>query len=265
MSAPSDPDDVSLRVLSAWFCPYCDQVRIAFLHRQLPHHVIEALRWPEDDPAKSNMPYEKSEELLRHSPAGLVPTIVSSDGVHAISEMIPAIEFADDFSCPGPKLMPADPWEKARARTTADWIQRRVCGAFFETLMPGDAERQSAAFKQIVESLEHYGNGCVGPYFSGRHLGLPDAVLFPFASRIIYVIPHYRGEDYALPHSPSLAKFWAWYDAVQQEPAVIATILSEENLISSYLRYADGSACTKVADAIRDGESAHDAAAGSIT
>ena len=130
--------DGNVRLLSGWFCPYAQQVRIAFRHRQLQHTVVEAMRWPNNDPQKSNQPYEKSAELLQHSSAGLVPTVVSSDGRHSVSEMIPAIELGDELPAPGPQLLPGDPWERARARTTAEWLQRKVGGGFFEVLVPGE-------------------------------------------------------------------------------------------------------------------------------
>eukprot|EP00929_Paragymnodinium_shiwhaense_P097525 TRINITY_DN59187_c0_g1_i2.p1 TRINITY_DN59187_c0_g1~~TRINITY_DN59187_c0_g1_i2.p1 ORF type:complete len:112 (+),score=13.85 TRINITY_DN59187_c0_g1_i2:72-407(+) len=97
-----------IRLLSAWFCPYAQQVRIAFQHRGIEHDEVESLRWPDDDPAKSNQPYEKSAELLQHNPAGLVPTVIAEGASCAITEMIPAMEFANDLPASGPILLPQD-------------------------------------------------------------------------------------------------------------------------------------------------------------
>eukprot|EP00928_Gymnodinium_smaydae_P065075 TRINITY_DN48272_c0_g1_i1.p1 TRINITY_DN48272_c0_g1~~TRINITY_DN48272_c0_g1_i1.p1 ORF type:complete len:276 (-),score=36.13 TRINITY_DN48272_c0_g1_i1:92-919(-) len=259
-----DTKERLVRILSAWFCPYCSQVRIAFAHRAIAHELVEALRYPNDDPANANQPYEKSEELLRLNPAGLVPTIVCPEGRRVVTEMIPAIELADDLPGGGPRLLPSDPWERGRVRTAAEWLQRKVCGGFTEVLMPGDAERRDRAFKQLIAALQRFSVDCRGPLFSGETLGLVDVVLAPFAS-LLFILEHYLGDAFRVPQNdPKLKGFWEWYDAVMAIPSVSATMLSRERAIAVYQRYAEGTAKTKVAEAVKSGGSSYDAAAGSL-
>ena len=54
------------------------------------------------------------------------------------------------------------------------------------------------------------------------------------------------------------ATFHRWRAHVMALPAVRATLADEEALLETYQRYANGTAASKVAEAVRRGKSAHE-------
>ena len=87
--------------------------------------------------------------------------------------------------------------------------------------------------------------------------GLVDYALFPWAHRIP-VFEHYRGKNFAIPkNTNNLKKYHKWLDAMTQLPHVKKTLPPWDDYLKHIGRYADGSARSKVANAVRDGRDAH--------
>ena len=97
-----------------------------------------------------------------------------------------------------------------------------------------------------------------GPFYGGRSTpGLVDYALFPWAHRLP-VFVHYRGEQYAIPKStPGLRAYHEWLAAMHALPKVRKTCPPWDDYLAHIGRYADGSARSKVANAVRDGRDAH--------
>ena len=66
------------------------------------------------------------------------------------------------------------------------------------------------------------------------------------------VLKAYRG--FEVPKEPEFDRFREWVSAVMEEPSVIATLQPKDKLIEKYRRYADNSAKSEVAEAIRKGK-----------
>jgi glutathione S-transferase len=98
-----------------------------------------------------------------------------------------------------------------------------------------------------------------GPLFlSGSQLSIVDLTLFPWAYRY-YVLEHYRGPSYRIPtEAPELQPYWAWYRHMLSLPPVQRTLPDPDRYLDHILKYADGSARSKVANAVRRGAAAHE-------
>ena len=74
-----------------------------------------------------------------------------------------------------------------------------------------------------------------------------------------YILEHYRGPEFAIPSDdPKLEAYYEWCRAVFAQPCVKSTLAEKDPLIVVYKRYADGSAKSKVGEAVMKGKAAHD-------
>jgi glutathione S-transferase len=97
-----------------------------------------------------------------------------------------------------------------------------------------------------------------GPTFlPDGQLSNVDITLIPWAYRF-YVFEFYRGPDYVIPHTPELEPYHAWYNHVMNVPTVKRTLPDKDRYLDHILKYADGSARSKVANAVRRGVAAHE-------
>ena len=91
-----------------------------------------------------------------------------------------------------PSLLPADPFERARARVAADAVNRQVCSAYYQVLVRPELDQRKAAFEQILEGLRTFTRERKGLFWNGDEgLGLVDCTLLPYAYRL-YVLEHCR-------------------------------------------------------------------------
>jgi len=291
------PPPPPLRFLSAWFCPFAQRAQIALEARGVPYEFVESLGWDHhaDD---ITWHHWKSEELLQHSAAGLIPTLVEpGEGGRAVGESLVVLELVDELAgeSDGAPLLPADPWRRAEARRAAEWCNKRICSEYYNILVQREPEEQAAAFGRmrdaIIEFTTNAGSfkeGFRGPLFDGERLTVVDCALAPHALRF-FVLAHWRGSAFALPRAdPQLAQWHVWLDAVRAHPAVVASmvrahahtharacvaacvaavdgqpsLVQPENFEERYLahsrKYADGAARSKVAQAVRAGRAAHE-------
>ena len=255
-----------LRFYTAWFCPYAQRAWIALEHKGSEHVEYESVEALKIDPTTQK--YIKDEGLLEANPAGLVPTLTAHGGVEAgmhacvVTESLLAVEFIDELAPDGPRLLPNDAWARAHTRLFAKFVDERVCSPFYKVLVRRDAGEQAAAFASLVHGLRTFAAARdeTGPCFGGDALGLVDIALAPWAYRL-YLLEHYRGEAFRVPTAEedvSLAPYHEWAEHVLAHPSVVPTLADRERLVSVYARYADGSAHSKVADAVRAGKAAHE-------
>ena len=259
-----------LKLVSSWFCPFAQRAWIALNHRGIAYEWIEALDWHADGS------YKKSHILLEHNPQGLVPTIIGQLGSRqVVTESLLCLEFADDFAAAYPDsdpangnapLLPLDPWELSKVRERCDWVNKKLCSPYYTILVRPEWEVRRAAFEELLNSLREFSAHCEtspGPFFlSGGNLGAVDIALIPWACRY-YALDHYRSGfghgDFRIPKDdPSLAAFHRWCEASFSLPSVESTIPDHQRYIDHVVKYADGSAQSKVGDAVRAGRPAHE-------
>lgn len=262
-----------LRYLSAWFCPYAHRATIALEHhaRRVPYEWVEALGWErrasadanrleqEGEPAHENWYHWKHPELVEKCPGGLVPTLVDAKG-RAVWESLVAVEYVDDLArergaADEELLLPAEPYLRAQARIEADAANKTLCSPYYRVLVRTDPTERKLAFDEMVEDLRAFERKLAGPMFFGDRLSLVDIALVPWAWRF-YVLEHYRGPEFAVP--ASLGAYHKWLAHVTSLPQVAKTLPDRQAYLEHVGRYADASARSKVANAVRAGRAAHD-------
>ena len=116
-------------------------------------------------------------------------------------------------------------------------------------------------FQSLLKGLANFSKELektTGPTFlADGQLSNVDLALIPWAYRY-YVLEHYRGEKYSIPQTEAFAAYHDWYDHVMRLDAVARTLPDKDRYLEHIYKYADGSARSKVANAVRRGVSAHE-------
>jgi glutathione S-transferase len=96
-----------------------------------------------------------------------------------------------------------------------------------------------------------------GSYFYGDQLSMVDCMLLPHAFRY-FAIEHYRGESFAIPRTAEFEPFHRWRDAMVETASVARTLPDKGRYIEHVRKYAEGTARSMVANAVRAGKAAHE-------
>lgn len=270
----------TFRYLTAWFCPFAHRATLALEHHssRVDYEWVEALGWEQRED-KSNVTgtgkewwyHWKADELKRVNPSALVPTLIpiNKDGISeeskAVYESLVTIDFIDQVSGAVGKdrLVPEDPYEAARCRVWADKVNRELCSPYYGVLVRKEESERKEHFNALIKGLTSFSTELQktnGPTFlEDGQLSNVDLALIPWAYRY-YVFEHYRGDDYVIStsHYPQLEPYQKWFDHVMNLDCVKRTLPDKEKYLIHIGKYADSSARSKVANAVRRGAAAHE-------
>lgn len=208
----------------------------------------------------------RSDELQASNPNGTIPTLISQPGQRAVFESQICIEYLDDIAQhTNPtgtvtSLVGQNAWQRADCRLSSDFVNKKLCSPYYDILVKRSAEERSAAFNGLLQSLREFSGSIKGPLFFGDELSMVDVMLLPHAYRY-YVLEHYRGPDFAVPgaqSAPELAAYHLWMETMLSLPAVQPTLPDKGRYIEHVRKYADATARSKVANAVRSGRAAHE-------
>jgi len=272
---PRDP--VPLKYFSAWFCPYAHRATLALSHHApiVQYEWEEALGWEKrasrvgeagsdaSAPRDAEFYYHwKAPKLLEYNASGLVPTLVDEATGRAVTESLVCLEFVDELAASAgaadeTRLIPNDPFEAARCRVWADKVNKYCCSPYYGVLVKADEEGRRESFATLLKGLREFAAAKKGDFFSGAAPSIVDYALLPWAWRY-YVLAHYKGKEFAIPHTEDLAPFHAWLAAMEALPQVASTLPGKERYLEHVAKYAEASARSKVANAVRRGAEAHE-------
>jgi glutathione S-transferase len=212
----------------------------------------------------------KADELKRSNPSALVPTLIpvdpitgESDETKSVYESLVTVDFVDQISGATGKdrLVSEDPYEAARSRVWADKVNRDCCSPYYGVLVRKEEEERMEHFETLVRGLTSFSKELTktsGPLFlADAQLSNVDLALLPWAYRY-YVLEHYRGPNYVIPMSAELEPYHQWYDHVINLDCVKRTLPDKDRYLEHIAKYADSSARSKVANAVRRGVAAHE-------
>ena len=229
-----------VKLYGSWFCPFVQRVWIALLEKEVNFEYIEI------------DPYNKTEEFLTMNPRGLIPTIIHNG--RAIYESTVCIEYVDEAWRKDPALLPVDPFERAQTRMWSDFVNKKLVPILYSILQNQNTKQQEEGKATLLKNVETITKAmsAEGPYFSGKHFGMVDIMLFPFALRFEWILGNFR--DFVIPKDGVFERYHTWKAACETRSSVFSTLQNKEKLIAKYQRYADNSAKTEVAEAIRRGQ-----------
>jgi len=243
-----------LKLYSGWFCPFVQRALLVLYIKNIPYQYIEV------------NPYKKPQSLLSLNPRGLVPTLsvpVSEDGSQSkpLIESSVICEYLDevysDKSKYGSRLMPEDPYERARARIWIQFIGTNILPSFHRWLQFEGNEKQRGR-EEFLENVHKFTEQLhpEGPYWLGKELTMPDIIIAPWIIRL-WVVDHFKANEGNWPGDAD-GEVWArwakYVKAIQELDALKDTTSEKEYYLPIYKRYADNVAQSEAAKAIREGK-----------
>ncbi|GFF42872.1 ketosamine-3-kinase [Aspergillus udagawae] len=258
-----------LKLYAGWFCPYLtfavQRVWLALEEKQIPYQYIEV------------NPYHKPQSLLSLNPRGLVPTLAcptgqgDRDGVRLrpLYESNIILEYLEEaYPDHQPRLLPADPYEKARARIWMDFVTTRVIPAFHRFLQYQPQSRDEDVATETDKVRQEFLNRLKewtkemhpeGPFFLGEQISMPDLVLGPWAVRL-WVFDEFKTDGLGIPAEGQGAadeavwqRWRTWLRAVEGRQSIRETTSEKDHYLPIYQRYADNTAQSELAKATRAG------------
>ncbi|RAL63787.1 hypothetical protein DID88_003432 [Monilinia fructigena] len=226
-----------LKLFASCFCPFVQRVWIALEAKGIPYQYVEV------------DPYKKPQSLLEVNPRGLVPALRHGDWGCGESSVL--VQYLEDLQL-GPPLFPPGAQAKAHCRLWSDHIDRKIVPTFYQLLQTQDFNKQAECSRKLREEISQVVDVCdpQGPFFLGPTLTYTDIMFAPWMLLCRRVLKHYRGWQ-----DPQPGSRWAiWFEAVENNEYVKATISADDLYIDSYERYAMNRPNTgELAEAINGG------------
>ena len=203
----------------------------------------------------------------------MVPTLKDSSGL-VVTESIVTIEYVDNLvRGEGSRgkddmlVLREEPVEEARGRVWSDKVAREMCSPYYKILVRQEEEVQREGLRELLEGMEKFSRELRKThgrlFMGGERIGVVDMALFPWAWRY-YVFEHYRGEEFAIRRGSSAVEGWDvepffdWLECMCEFESVKRTLPDMDRYLEHIGKYANGSARSKVAEAVRRGVSAHE-------
>ncbi|XP_048534089.1 probable glutathione S-transferase GSTU6 isoform X2 [Triticum urartu] len=170
MEVAAGEDAHELKLLGTWRSPFAMRVRLALHFKGLGYE------YQEEDLAN------KSDLLLASNPVKKEVPVLIHNGV-PICESLAILEYIDEvYHGIGPSLLPADSYQRARARFWAAYIDNKLIAPWWKMFVGKTDKEQDEGTKQTlasVEMLEGALRECSKgkPFFGGDNVGYVDAVL----------------------------------------------------------------------------------------
>ncbi|KAH6610109.1 thioredoxin-like fold [Trichoderma cornu-damae] len=252
-------EEQPLKLYGGWFCPFVQRVWIALEEKRIPYQYVEI------------NPYKKEPEFLEMNPRGLVPVLavpVDAAGTEQrpLFESSIIIEYLEeayaDESRHGPRLLPSDPYQRARARLWIDHTSTRIIPAFYKFLQhtadtPFTIDQAREELHRHIKTLAEQMDP-EGPWFFGKNISLVDICLAPWAKRL-FLLDHYKPGGLQMQQggggggNKAWTRWNSWIQAVEDRQSVRDTWSESEKYIQAYKRYADDTTNSLVGQATRHG------------
>jgi glutathione S-transferase len=202
-----------------------------------------------------------------------VPTLIPVDAItgqpneeKSVYESLLAVEYIDAIANPVlecHRLLPTDPHLAWKCRYWADKVNKECCSPYYGVLVRTNPKEQRENFDKLVLGLKSFSreierNGDGTCFLGGGRLSSVDISIMPWAYRY-YIFEHYRDSSFAIPlDDPELHAYKSWYDYVFNIDSVKRTLPDKNKYLEHIGKYADASARSKVANAVRRGVAAHE-------
>lgn len=228
-------DEQGLKLYSGWFCPFAQRVWIVLEEKQIPYQYIEV------------NPYHKPESLLSLNPRGLVPTLEYEK--KPLYESTVICEFLEDaYPDHEIKLLPGDPFLRARMRIWIDFVGTRVIPAFHRFLQFQPSQQGEKTIDDVrngfLDTLKQFAAAMDDeePFFLGKEPTLVDFAMAPWAIRL-WVFDHYKRGGLGIPdegkggeEEKSWARWRTWLGAINRRKSVVHTTCEKEHYLPIYQR-----------------------------
>ena len=189
--------NLSLELVSHYFCPFVQRAVILLLEKEIPHQLTHI------DLAN------KPDWFLEISPSGKVPLL--KVGSEVLFESAVICEYLDEVT-PG-SLHPQDPLEKAKHRAWIEFASATLAVMYDFLNAPAEAIFEKKC-QELVDKLAWIERNLSTPYFGGEKFSLVDAAYAPMFS---YFDALDKIADFGLAKTPKVND---WRQTLRSHPSV---------------------------------------------
>ncbi|XP_064418935.1 glutathione S-transferase omega-1 [Latimeria chalumnae] len=221
-AAPGSVAEGLIRLYSMRFCPFAQRTRLFLEAKGIKHETINI-----------NLK-NKPDWFFEKNPFGLVPVLETSKK-QMIYESPITCEYLDEVY-PGKKLIPADPYEKARQKMLLEHFSK-LQPYFYKIPMARkngeDTSVLEGEFREKLGKLNTTLANQKSQFFGGDSVSMIDYMMWPFFERL-----EVNSLNHCLEHTPHLTQ---WISTMLEDPAVKKTITDIETYKGFYNLYLQGS------------------------
>ena len=210
----------TIKIYSSARCPYAQRTRMLMIEKELPFELIEVdLR-------------NKPDWFLAVSPYGKVPVIV--DDGKTIYESAIINEYLDEKFKNIP-LMPAGPFERAKARIWMDYCSNKYLVLSRKLLTDnGNNELQIQNKEKLRQALIYMEKECFeknenGNFWLGEKISLVDLHYAPFFERFSAF-----KELFGVEWPEECVKLKGWWKAIEERDSYKMTVLPTDQHVDLY-------------------------------
>ncbi|NWS95025.1 GSTO1 transferase, partial [Mionectes macconnelli] len=217
-AAPGPVPEGRLRLYGMRFCPFAQRTRLVLRAKGISYEIINI-----------NLK-NKPDWFFEKNPSGLVPVLETSKG-QLIWESPITCEYLDE-AFPEKKLMPSDPYERARQKMILEDFSKIISLVSKLVTAVREGQDTTAVKAEITEKLlkfEELLSKCNTVFFGGNSISMLDYMIWPWFERL----ETFQLED-ALNHAPKLQR---WMEAMKKDPAVKATMTDPQTLKNYFQLY----------------------------
>ncbi|XP_043911476.1 glutathione S-transferase omega-1-like [Protopterus annectens] len=171
--APGPVPEGLIRIYSMRLCPYAQRTRIVLAAKRIKHEVINI-----------NLK-DKPDWFLKKNPFGVVPVLETPAGQILYESPITS-DYLDEVY-PGRKLIPSDPYEKAKQRIFLEHFSKAQAYVFRIPSAKQKGEDTSALEAEFTEKLKVVDQILVDEnrsFFGGTSVSMTDYMIWPFVERL---------------------------------------------------------------------------------
>ncbi|KAK7309786.1 hypothetical protein RJT34_06799 [Clitoria ternatea] len=208
-------------LLGSWASSYCTRVALALKLKGIPYKYVE-----ED---LTN----KSELLILNNPVHKKVPVLLHKG-RPISESLVILEYIEETWSYGPKLLPEDPYQRAKVRFWANYFDQKIMPGS-NRILQSKVEERKRATEDVVEMLRVFEEGVNRDFddqfhfLNGETLGLLDIVVG--ASSCTYKAFH-EACNIEIIEMRKNSQFLMWVNALKEHPLMKETLPPHDKLVA---------------------------------
>ncbi|XP_021761638.1 glutathione S-transferase U9-like [Chenopodium quinoa] len=203
-----------------WASPWVRRVTIALKIKGIPYQYFE-----EDLKNKSQL-------LLKYNPVKkLVPVLVHQG--RPIPESLIILEYIDETWTSSPKLLPFDPYRRAKVRFWANFIDLQIFEKLRDVVKAPDDDEEDKIIKQIQENMNKLEANVKDLYSEGTHVSGETMDILDIL--MITLLPIINGVEEAISikfiHPENFPLAFSWMKSGDGVPLVQESAPNHENLV----------------------------------
>ncbi|XP_067858069.1 glutathione S-transferase omega-1-like [Heptranchias perlo] len=209
--APGPVPAGMIRIYSMRFCPFAQRTRLVLEAKGIKYEIVNI-----------NL-LNKPDWFFEKNPFGLVPVLETCQN-QLIYESPITCEFLDE-AYPARRLLPTDPYEKAKQKMLLEHFNKLTGSTYKIAMARRKSEDTSKMEEEFQAQLSHFEKHLAGQkfrFFTADSVTMIDYLLWPWFERL-----ESFSLDKYLDHTPALR---SWIQAMQQDPAVKATVNDTKTL-----------------------------------